>query len=258
MTARLVGIAAADARTVEVTATLQQGAALPLWWPAPLDGILAAAARRARLGRGYGISVDHHREDLPLCAISTRGYLGRTRRGDVWAATCATPDSDAVEDVHWWHGRSLDARGAARVSDDPLPANTEVGRWKPLRIPLVVTATRTLRWRALGDPDRIRALLAAVPAIGKKRSQGEGMVLDWQVDDAGPPDARQVCWLDDGRIARPFPARYDRWLGVDTPDVVPHAARPPYWRAPQRERDGGGFERRWPLVIAPWTVRPEQ
>jgi hypothetical protein len=251
---RLTGIRAADAAPLEVTAHLQQGAALPTWFPAPLDGILAAAARRQRLGRGYGTVEDHHREDLPLCMIRRDGHLGRSRRGDVWAATCAVP-SDAIQDVHWWHGRSLDIQGAARVART-VPANAEVGRWKAVRIPLIVTATRTLTWRAIGDPDGVRALLDQIQSVGKKRGQGEGVVTAWDVRvDGDSLDLDRICWQDDRHIARPFPARYAGLLGVDDYDLVPHAVRPPYWRPPERS-SSRGFERCWPATIAPWTVRP--
>lgn len=48
-------------------------------------------------------------------------------------------------------------------------------------MPLLLTSTWTVLWRGVGDIDRFSATLASIDAIRKKRSQGEGQVLGWEV-----------------------------------------------------------------------------
>lgn len=239
-------------RLVRVTARLQSGAVLPSWFPAPLDGLLASTARRARLGARYGSEVDHHTERLPLRRV--RDGLGARW---VWAATCATPVGTTDEETRWWHQR-WDVVPSEQVVDR-LPARTGsgagVGRWKIARVPYSVTVTAALEWWAVGDPAEIRRLCEATPSVGKKRAMGEGMVLDWTVEDVDVPAWEPICWHADGTIARPFPVRAATVLGVDTPETVQHTYRPPYWRPPQAEVEHGGFMRTLPEVVAPWTTR---
>jgi CRISPR type IV-associated protein Csf3 len=247
-------------RLVEVTARLRSGAVLPPagWFPAPLDGILAHAARRRRLGGNYGLVVDHHTEDLPLTSTARPAGEGQPRwkkQRWVWAATCAWWEPTAEEDVRWVHKRAWSIAQSSELGIDApgTPANPDVGRYKPQRIPQVATIAPTITWWCLGDPDRIRDLLGDVDAIGKKTNAGEGQVAGWDVADIGPPDWWRICWYPDGRIARPFPARHAPILGLEHPEIVTvDAYRPPYWRPPITDTG----RRAQVQVIAPTTTRP--
>lgn len=248
-------------RLIEVTARLRAGAALPpaTWFPAPLDGILAAAERRRRLGARYGAAVDHHTSDLPL--TSTARGCGDpaqprwTRKRWMWAATCAWWDpAAAVEDVRWSHKRAWSDLDAAAAGTS-TPANPDVGRYKPSRIPVVVTVASTLRWLCIGDRAGIDSLLDGVDSIGKKRNSGEGQVIEWSTSDIGPPDWHAILWHPDGRISRPVPARHAATLGIpDAHTVTIDAYRPPYWR-PAITPSG---YRQLVEVIAPTTARPAE
>lgn len=249
---RHIGALWDTARLIRVTATLRHGAALPTRWPAMLDGVLATAARRERLGHLYGGIVDHHLEDLPLVRWSD--HCGSRW---VWAATCAELPADVIEDVRWWHKRSFDSL-RAEIMVDKLPANTDIGPTKAWRMPRVVTVTGEVAWWAIGDPTRLEDLVASVHQIGDGRSSGEGLVTSWTVTDHGPVDAAakaRIIAAADGTPARPWPARAAAGLGFDGVDVVQHTVRPPYWRPPQTTLPGGGFARILPEVIAPWVTR---
>lgn len=249
-----------DCRTLEVVAHLRAGAAVPPagWFPAPLDGILAAAERRRRLGPSYGAAVDHHTGDLPLTSTARGCRPGQPRWAKkrwVWAATCAWWDpAAAADDIRWTHKRAwsdLDA-AAAGITDD-TPANPDVGRYKAARIPVPVTVVSTLRWRCIGDAAAVTDLLDTVPAVGKKRGSGEGQVTRWSVRDIGPADWHAILWHPDGRISRPVPARHAATLDVpDAETVTVDAYRPPYWRPPP----GPHGRRQLVEVIAPTTTRP--
>jgi len=269
------GIPLSDTRTLHVTARLQSGVVLPTRFPAPLDGIIAAHVRRDRLdGRyfdtpetpdretldrdGHGRSSarayrDRYRHwPLPLHRLCPRGVSGSQW---VWAATCATPISDAGIDLRYIHKRfdALDAE--TRV--DRLPASTDTGTTKAERIPIPATVCTALEWWCLGDRDGIARILADVAQLGAQTASGEGFVLDWTVVDVGVADLSAIQWTPGGHIARPYHPGYAAWLGLDAPDVVRvEASRPPYWRAPQTGSDHGGFVRTGREVIAPWTQRP--
>lgn len=261
-----------QARTVRVHARLQSGAALPTWFPAPLDGILAAASRRRRLGDDYGatpptpprdlLEADPHGTRIPEVAAYRRHFktedlpLAKLSRGLnnqwVWAATCATCET-AAQDTRWHHKRfrSLQAEQVA----DRLPANTDVGATKAWRIPTLITVTAGLHWTALGDPEAILDLLADIVSVGDGTARGEGHVLRWETLDDGPAHVDAARWQPDGHIARPYPARARAELGVPDADLVTvDAIRPPYWRPPASS--DGGFHRPQRQVIAPWTARP--
>lgn len=266
-----LGLPMVQCRTVLVTAVLQAGAVLPTMFPAPLDGILAARARRNHLGDSYhaevvtptraALTADQHGTRDPVVAAYRARFrhfplpLARICNPWVWAAGCAETPAAATTQLRHIHSRFRTA--AAERIVPRLPANTDVGPTKPWRVPFVVAVTPSLMWRALGDPDGIRDLLSRVDAVGAHTSSGEGHVLRWIVDDIGPADQLMLLASSTGTISRPVPARNRNELGVpDAGTVAVDAYRPPYWRAP-RHTDTGKTPSRTPReVIAPWTRMP--
>lgn len=239
-----------ECRTLKVVATVPHGAVLPIWFPAPLDGILASASRNRRLsGRSQeSRDADHHVEELPLTAVRGPVDIGAQW---VWAASCAQWD-DHGTDLRHVHQR-WDTRAAETVVD-VMPATPEVGRFKQWRIPIVAAVTDTLTWWCVGDQERVADLLDWRVAVGKKRAVGEGEVTRWEVTNEGPPDLDRVLWTPGGAIARPVPARAAASLGVPGCDTIPiSAVRPPYFHV--APTGSGPFGRAPRDVIAPWVSR---
>lgn len=276
----------AQARNLTVTARLAHGVVLPPMWPLPLDGLLEAAARRDLLGVAYGAGrdldaaqrawldtpdADHargggHRPDWlrdadrqtrrPALPLAVYGWK-RLGAQWVWLASCAAWPHDTPADLRYWHARFGHA-DAERVCRQLLPAMVYEthGRYRSYRMPLVVTLASALTWRACGDPQRVLDLCSTISQVGKKRSQGEGRVLSWDVHDHGPADEGWALWSADGRIARPVPARAAAHLGLaDVEQVEADAIRPPYWRPAPASHDGQFARARRP-VLAPSTRRP--
>jgi len=229
---------------MHVTARFPHGVVTTDQFPIPLDGVLAAAARRDRLAGSYGRLVDHHVQPLPLALLPLKGPW-------VWAATCAAFPGIAGTDIRWWHQR-FDTVPAERVVD-ALPASTDTGRFKPWRSPTVVTLADRAEWWACGDPDGIRDILTGVSQVGRRRGQGEGVVTGWEVVDHGPPDRDRIVWTTAGFPARPLPQAAARTLNLCAVDTIGWTYRPPYWRP---TFDGHTASRPLRPVIAPWVVAP--
>lgn len=193
-----------------VTARLAHGIAHAAPWTTTLDGLLAAElwADRKAAARDLGDEVpdlDPHREppdlDLPLA---------RCERGDAqewhWAATCGYPEPGAGEEVRTWTGR-VDQGSLGQLAEWlPAVVSERQGPYRSRHMPLLVTLTRTLIWRGVGDLAAVRRVLEPVAAIGKKRSQGEGRVLAWEFSAAPDLDPWTAGHLHpDGTLGRPCP-----------------------------------------------------
>lgn len=171
----------------EVRAHLAAGLAHAAPWATSLDGLLAAElwadAKAAARDRGDLLEAAGPDDvptdlDLPLTRCTLPG-------GDDWHwnATCAYPEdrSDAPE-IHHWSGRP-DHRALEQLARyRPAVISDRQGRYRARQMPLLLTSTRTVVWRGIGDACTVRTILAGIDGIGKKRSQGEGQVLKWEVN----------------------------------------------------------------------------
>lgn len=196
---------------LQVHAHLAHGIAHGPPWAVSLDGLLAAelwgeqkaAARTA--GRDVP-ALDPHEIpadlDLPLAKCTRAG--GETWH---WAATCAYPETvTSMPQTRYWTGRA-DHRALGQLAASmPATISDRQGPYRARVMPLLVTPTRTVCWRAVGDPTRIQDLLFGIDAIGKKRSQGEGRVLRWEIQETPGIDHWTAAHLHpDGALGRPAP-----------------------------------------------------
>jgi len=202
---------------LQVTATTPHGVVLSRPWGVALDGLLASVLwhRRKRAAREAG-SYLTYRHDHPPEPLE----LPLARCGDPdhdcdwhWMATFADlhphTDSTLEPDIRWRTSRTDRQRlqhlatviGSQVVSD-------RSGRYQRRVIPVMAHPATTLTWRALGDPDTIRDLLAELRSIGKHRGVGEGLVTHWEV--AETPDVTE--WVaghehHPGVLGRTVPVR---------------------------------------------------
>jgi hypothetical protein len=141
-------------------------------------------------------------------------------------------DDTSDTDIRWRTSRTDRARlqhlspviGSQAVSDS-------TGRYQRRVVPVIAHPATTLTWRAVGDPDLIRDLLADLPSIGKHRGVGEGLVTSWAVTVT--PDVPE--WLaghahEPGVLGRTAPVRcVDHAAGdMSTGAVGSATVRPPY------------------------------
>jgi CRISPR type IV-associated protein Csf3 len=219
---------------VVVRARLASGIAQAAPWGIALDGLIAAAAwdRRKQELAASGTpalpladTADPEDLDLPL-ARCTRGGTGLWH----WAATCAYPEGRAADlpDVRYWTAR-IDERAAGQAAH-ALPAvlSARQGRYRARRMPLLVTVCGAVSWQAVGDPDAIADTVSGLAAIGKKRSAGEGQILQWQVSVSGREEWESGHLHPDGTLGRPCPrACVAGHPAADRPQATA-GLRPPY------------------------------
>lgn len=227
-----------------VTAHLEAGVAHAAPWGISLDGLLASVLHsraKAALEDSGGIHIPVLERvdvvDLPLplarCTPAADEHLWH------WAATCAWPshcDEEALE-VRTWHSFPDHELLEELVDTLPRHVDDDRGRWRRYAMPLLVTLTTSLTWRAVGDIAAIRDLLDEVHAIGKKRAHGEGAVRSWHVEPAPSLDHWSAGHLHpDGALGRATPAAclHDR----DIPDggVGRTGLRPPYLHPARQTR----------------------
>lgn len=223
---------------LQITATTPHGVVLSRPWGIPLDGLLASVVwhRRKWAARAAGQHLAYQPDDqpesleLPLARCGDPGHDHDWH----WMATFADlhplPQDTAETDIRWRTSRTDRQRlqqlapviGSQVVSDS-------AGRYQRRVIPVMAHPATSLTWRAVGDPDPIRDLLADLPSIGKHRGVGEGLVTRWHVTPT--PDI--PTWMaghehEPGVLGRATPLRC--LDGTDTAAGPLGAAtvRPPY------------------------------
>lgn len=228
-----------------VTAHLEAGIAHSAPWGIALDGLLASVVH-ARAKADLEDAGETHvpvleRDDvddlpLPLARCTPTGGDGLWH----WTATCAWPghpDEDALE-VRRWYSFPDHELLEELVPRLPRHVDDDRGRWRRYAMPLLVTVTESLTWRAVGNADAVRDLLAQVRAIGKKRAHGEGAVTSWRVKPAPDLDPWDAAHLHpDGTLGRATPpACLDGHEPLADGGVGRTGLRPPYLHPTRQQR----------------------
>lgn len=230
-------------RPLRVTAHLEAGLAHATSWGISLDGLLAGvthARLKAELLAAGGEHTPLVDQDDPLDLELPLDRCTLPQDGDWhWAATCswAVDGRGLMPDVRYWSGR-VDHRHIDDLADRvPMHLDEQAGRWRAHYMPVLVTTCSAVVWRCVGDPARIEELLTEVPAIGKKRSHGQGRVLRWQVE---PEEAS--AWEcghthPDGTLGRPSTLSCLRSSTIETSSLLQARTglRPPLSH-PSRQR----------------------
>jgi len=102
------------------------------------------------------------------------------------------------------------------------------GQFKSYDLPLFLRHTTRIDWFVVGNFDEILSALDRVTHLGKKRSQGFGLVEKWVVKSI---DQDWSLWGNKGQIMRPIPASIyqDVFHKPLPPDLVLTAWRLPSW-----------------------------
>jgi len=198
-----------------------------------LDSFLSYAVAVEQLGFDGVQELDedddpkYFEEEMPLEKIEVAGEW-------VWAcssALIASPGSEgSVLDSSGWNvtrwRKRFDPDLENSVKDTQI--NITTGDFKSYNSALPYNAVDTLVFYFCGDPDRVEELVEEyVPAVGKKRSQGFGVIRSVSVEEASEADSPV---FHDGQVLRSLPAQFLKGtpMGVT---IERRTVRPPYWHA---------------------------
>lgn len=199
---------------LQVTATLRGQVALPRGTVA-LDSLLAAAvAMRDNLPPAFS-ALDLIPIEIPI-AREPGGRFHLASFGE-----CHDEQHEAA-----WINRRYPVDMAQAMGDAKLRRiQISTGPCKSYRIPLDVMHLQRdeIRWWCVGLADEIRALLASIHYIGKKRSVGYGAVDRWDVVERETWEGFPV--VRDGQALRPLPLD---WPGLREPQTAFHPLSFPY------------------------------
>lgn len=100
----------------------------------------------------------------------------------------------------------------------------EQGRYKAYHMPIFYRVAIRINWYCIGDKREIEQLLSTVTHLGKKRSQGWGRVIKWEIE-SWPHD--WSVWRD-GRLTRGVPPQDVE--GKGSFNLLHYGLRPSYYR----------------------------
>lgn len=157
-----------------------------------------------------------------------------------WMASCAMPvDPDPDPEARTFY-RVSDYSWAQRAAERPLPyyLSPSSGACRDVMMPAPVLVCGEVRWRGMGVLGEVERLLRPLRHIGRRRSVGEGGVLDWTVRPVEVSDPASWVHRHENQLTRPWPVECVQALGLDDDQwrMGNYAIRPPSWH-PSRLRD---------------------
>jgi len=141
-----------------------------------------------------------------------------------WAASFAVYQTRGKFIDHW-HKR-FDKEYERFLGGRKMTFYPQSGRFRSYRMPLPGDLAERIIWYCCGNPDETLKLLigAAITHIGKKRSQGRGLIKQWKVEET-EKDYSEIG--PNGELMR---AMLKPPEGLQGETVVRrYGIRPPYW-----------------------------
>ncbi len=191
-----------------------------------LDSFLAYAAGVEAIGfdelQQLSGSPEYFEDEMPL---------EKTEVGDDWVWSCSAAHAGYMDEPGM--GEWFVARWRKRFDNDPEHAkkNTQVnittGEFKSYNAALPYSPATELVFYFEGDAEAVQNLIDRhVAGIGKKNTQGYGLIRDIEITETG----RSSAVYHDGHVLRSVPARFLN--GAETGVTIERrTTRPPYWHA---------------------------
>ena len=208
---------------LKVTVHLRTPVVADQWLP--LDAILLYQVSRERLGV--------QQATLPGGEPASKGLtmpLLKLHNGEpIWYYACSWAQPQpwwlAEAKDHW--NKRFDGQFAHLVDFQGRRGKViiEQGRYKAYHMPVFYRVAMKIDWYCIGDKERIRDLLSIVTHLGKKRVQGWGRVIAWEVD-SWPHD--WSVWRD-GQLTRGVPPQDVEGKGAF--NLLHYGLRPSYYRS---------------------------
>lgn len=155
-----------------------------------------------------------------------------------WKASCAMVqvDEGKPQEPRTYY-RVVNDSMVARAANRPLPYyHPRSSAYRDVMMPAPITLSPTLTWEGVGDLDKVFHLVKDIRSVGKRRSKGEGRIVNWSISEIESDDNLSIGHIDpNGRINRPIPVECADRIGVEY-QIAWHAIRPPSWN-PNRLRE---------------------
>ncbi len=201
---------------IRVTAELIDGFLSKFEWSPSLDGILAYADLREKMGADEFlltknmVHIQSPHDSLPL--------QKEIIEGDWWYQSSRPIYSIAVQHRQYLH-RRFNTLDADRWCEERVKVvETTKNGFKNYRLLFRHHITQRVVWHCVGDADRVRALLNTMTHIGAKTGSGFGRVKQWRVELNGDASLARFC--------RPLPIEFAQRHGI-VGAVMEWAHRPP-------------------------------
>lgn len=198
--------------------------------PIHLDALLAFERVRHEPGQSHGPHVvaweptEAEEVSLPLAIVRSGGNW--------WYRASACFIEGGARSRQFW-GKRFDRDHLGEIAmGKATQLVTTLGPFKDMKVPVECVHVSELVFYAVGERARVRDGLRRMRYIGKKASQGYGLVADLSVEAlAGTEDAFELdLFREDRGPARNVPAEWARGRGVAVEGEMRAPLRPPYWR----------------------------
>jgi len=141
---------------------------------------------------------------------------------DVWHASASVFDIDDVFLTTIY--KRFDSQNTDIVNNRKKKIPLGAGFFKGCMIRQPYTPSRTIKFFFNGDMEMCSRLLQHVPALGKDRSRGFGVVKSLSVE----PCSEDYSLFKDGIVMRPIPALDIKHMGIPEKSIRSNY-KPPYW-----------------------------
>lgn len=235
---------------MQITAYVAGSIALARPEDLALDGLLSYQLLRRHFGEEFYFLPDpketllfakiplgmRGRPSLPVQLLNTGDKWIAAKEGlkdeSLWYWACSSAQIDVKgRDTQYWNKR-FDTQ--AELSDHidfggkVEKILIEQGRYKAYHMPLPTLVCDKVTWYAYGDMEKVAELLSPIAAMGKKKCQGNGSVLRWEITPM------QEDWSEwrNNQLMRSIPgplAKNVQWHGGFNAQHT--AFRAPQWHA---------------------------
>lgn len=181
-------------------------------WSPAIDGIIAAAFMREKLGDDFFTQREADMQPVEGLPLAVERHDGR------WWYLASSPAQIGArgQDKRFFH-RRFDDQHEAYLPPGIGRVLTAAGPYKSSRLYERRAICRGLEWHVIGNEPEIRRLLGTIDQIGGGRGRGYGQVSEWLYDAGDEAIARR---------RRPLPVEYAQVIGV-TGRVMPWGVVPP-------------------------------
>lgn len=206
-------------KNLQVTAYMSSPIAVTDNWSPNLDAILYFLWLEERgLSNPNATAENYIKAEIPLAEETIKGKL-------LYKVSSPQYQSKIEQNTRYrkrWDNQDKHLNWGKKKAK----VDTSQGQFKNWDLPLRLIETSRIDWFCVGESTEISRLLANCFNLGKKRSQGKGQVLKWDIKES--EEDKSFYWK--GRLMRPIPVDCVNINKIkNTYNVMHWAYTPPYF-----------------------------